>query len=123
VDYLSFLLALLFSFIWFLISLFSSAYFSGTHAKTRFYVFFLSTLGHVMGVVVAGDLFSFFLFFELMTFSAYVLFIHHQTAKAFQAGMIYIFMGVLGGIVPPHGHIPDLPQPGHPGNGAYAGKP
>jgi hydrogenase-4 component B len=98
VDYLSFLLALLFSSIWFLISLFSAAYFSGTHAKTRFYVFFLSTLGHVMGLVVAGDLFSFFLFFELMTFSAYVLFIHHQTPKAIQAGMIYIFMGVLGGL-------------------------
>ncbi len=98
VDYLSFLLAVIFAFIWFLVSVYNVVYMEGAHAKIRFNVFFLSTLGHVLGVVVAGDLFSFFLFFELMTFSSYVLVIHNQTPQAMRAGAIYIYMGVIGGL-------------------------
>lgn len=98
VDYLSFFLSLLFSLIWFLAALFGTVYFAGSHAKTRFYVFFLSSLGHALGVVLAGDLLSFFLFFELMTLSSFVLFIHNQTPEALKAGILYIFMGIMGGL-------------------------
>ncbi|MBS4022948.1 MAG: NADH dehydrogenase subunit [Dethiobacter sp.] len=97
-DFLSFLFAALFSASWLLATLYATVYMKREHAQNRFYTFLLATLGHCLGVVLAGDLFSLFLFFELMTFSSYVLVIHRQTPGAMKAGAIAIYMGVAGGL-------------------------
>ncbi len=99
VDSLSFIFAALMSFIWLLATLFSWAYMADEHAKTRFFSFFLFTLGGCLGVVLTGDLISLFLFFELMTFSSYVLVIHEEDKQSMDAGNVFIILGVLGGLV------------------------
>jgi formate hydrogenlyase subunit 3/multisubunit Na+/H+ antiporter MnhD subunit len=98
VDFFGFVFAALMSVIWFLATLYSTAYMDHSHAKSRYYVFLLSTLGHCLGVVLAGDLFSLFLFFELMTFSSYVLVIHEETPEAMEGGMVTLYLGIAGGL-------------------------
>lgn len=56
----------------------------------------LLTLTGNFGVLVAGDIASFYSFFALMTFAAYGLVIHFETRPALFAGRIYIAMAVLG---------------------------
>jgi hydrogenase-4 component B len=98
VDFFGFVFAALMSFIWFLATLYSTAYMEHGHAKNRYYVFLLSTLGHSLGVVLTGDLFGLFLFFELMTFSSYVLVIHEETPDAMAGGKVTLYLGVIGGL-------------------------
>jgi len=98
VDFLSFLFAAIFAGSWLFAVIYATVYMRGEHAQNRFYIFLLATLGHCLGVVLAGDLFSLFLFFELMTFSSYVLVIHRQTKSALRAGAVAVYMGVAGGL-------------------------
>ncbi|MCW3489725.1 complex I subunit 5 family protein [Dethiobacter alkaliphilus] len=98
VDFFGFVFAALMSCIWFLATLYSIAYMEHGRAKNRYYVFLLSTLGHCLGVVLVGDLFSLFLFFELMTFSSYVLVIHEETPDAMAGGAVTLYLGVFGGL-------------------------
>jgi formate hydrogenlyase subunit 3/multisubunit Na+/H+ antiporter MnhD subunit len=98
VDFLGFLFAAIFSASWLLATVYATVYMKSEQAQNRFYVFLLATLGHCLGVVLAGDLFSLFLFFELMTFSSYVLVIHRQTEGALRAGAVAIYMGIAGGL-------------------------
>ena len=47
---------------------------------------------------MAADLLSFFLFFELMTFSTYGMIVHYRTKDAYEAGNEYIYLGIIGGL-------------------------
>lgn len=98
VDFIGGLFALIVSLVWLLATVYAWEYMSHEHSRTRFFVFFIFTLGACAGVFLAGDLFSLFLFFELMTFSAYVLVIHEEDKASLQAGNVYLYMSVLGGL-------------------------
>ncbi|MCA1755647.1 MAG: hypothetical protein LC641_13325 [Spirochaeta sp.] len=78
VDGAGFIFAVLISFVWLLATVFCRAYMAHEHAQTRFYSLLLFTLGGCIGVVTAGDFLTLFVFFELMTFSSYVLVMWHQ---------------------------------------------
>lgn len=69
------------------------------HGRYRFAFFFLVTLSGNLGVCVAQDLASFYVFFALMSFAAYGLIIHDQTPKARHAGRIYLIMTVFGEVL------------------------
>lgn len=97
-DFLSFVFAALFSLSWLFATVYATVYMKKERSQNRFYLFMLLTLAHCLGVVLAGDLFSLFLFFELMTFSSFVLVIHRETPGAIRAGSITIYMGVAGGL-------------------------
>jgi formate hydrogenlyase subunit 3/multisubunit Na+/H+ antiporter MnhD subunit len=62
----------------------------------RFWFFFLLTLSGNLGLCVAQDAASFYLFFALMTFGAYPLIITKQNADALFAGKIYLIMALFG---------------------------
>jgi formate hydrogenlyase subunit 3/multisubunit Na+/H+ antiporter MnhD subunit len=66
--------------------------------RTRYYVFYLLTLGGCLGVFITADLFSLFFFFELMSVASYLLVVHTQTEEASKAGRLYLFLGVGGGL-------------------------
>jgi multicomponent Na+:H+ antiporter subunit D len=97
-DYLAFLVAAVVSFVWLLVTVYSTAYMVKEHAKNRYYPFSVLTLAGAMGVVLSGDLFTFFLFFEMMSLSAYVLVIHEETAQAMRAGYRYLILTIIGGL-------------------------
>lgn len=99
VDLLGALFTLLAALIWFLATLFSLTYMRHEGEQDRFYLFYLLSLGSCLGIFLAGDLLSLFLFFEIMTFTSYVLVVHTRTAEADEAGRNYLFLGVIGGLL------------------------
>lgn len=72
---------------------------SGGRERFRFAFFFLVTLSGNLGVCVAQDLASFYVFFAMMSFAAYGLIIHDQTPRALHAGKIYLIMTVIGEVL------------------------
>ncbi|RJX26249.1 MAG: hypothetical protein C4554_05990 [Dethiobacter sp.] len=99
VDQLSFIFAFLISLCWMLVLIYASAYMSIEEQPFPYFCFSLLTLGSCLGVVLTGDLVSLFLFFELMTFSSYVLVINRLNREALAAGLFTLYMGVAGGLV------------------------
>ncbi len=97
-DILSFCLAVLASFIWFLCTVYSLDYMAKEHACGRYYPVLIFTLGSCQGIFFAGDLFSLFVFFELMSLIAYILVIHEETEEALKAGYKYLVMTIIGGL-------------------------
>lgn len=91
--------ALLFSGAWTVASIFSLKYMEHEGKPCRFYVFLQLTLVGCLGVVLAADLITLFLFFELMTFCSWVLVIHKEDRAAMEAGNLYLYLGVIGGLV------------------------
>lgn len=97
-DHLGFLVAAVVSFVWLMVTIYSTTYMAKGHAKNRYYPFSVLTLAGAMGVILSGDLFTFFLFFEVMSLSAYVLVIHEETAEAMRAGYRYLILTTIGGL-------------------------
>jgi multicomponent Na+:H+ antiporter subunit D len=97
VEPLGYLFALVASFLWIVTTLYSIGYMRGHHEKnqTRFYLFFAVAISAAMGVAFAGNLFTLFLFYEVLTLCTFPLVTHHQTEKAKQAGRVYL--GILLG--------------------------
>jgi len=89
---------LLSSFIWFLATVFSITYMDHEEARNRYYFFLLLTQGGCLGVFLTGDLYSLFLFFELMSVASYLLVIHSETDEAMAAGRNYLYLGIGGGL-------------------------
>jgi formate hydrogenlyase subunit 3/multisubunit Na+/H+ antiporter MnhD subunit len=64
--------------------------------RTTFAGFFLATGAGNIGLTLAQDALSFYLFFAVMTFAAYGLVVHTRSPAALRAGRVYISMAVLG---------------------------
>ena len=62
------------------------------------YLFFNVTYIATIGTLLAGDLITFFLFFEIMTFSSYALMVYHRGEEQLEAGNVYIYMSLIGGL-------------------------
>ncbi|HKJ87872.1 MAG TPA: proton-conducting transporter membrane subunit, partial [Gammaproteobacteria bacterium] len=80
------------SFLWIVTTVYSIGYMRGHHEEhqTRFYLFFALAIASCMGVAFAGNLFTLFVFYELLTFSTFPLVTHHQTEEARRAGRVYL---------------------------------
>ena len=98
VDVLGFSLAALSSFVWMLVTIYSLDYMSHEHAQNRYYPTLIFVLSACLGVFVAGDLFTLFIFFELMSVFSYILVVHEETPEAMKAGYKYIIMAIIGGL-------------------------
>lgn len=88
------------SLIWVGSSVFSDEYF--LHDMTnlrRYYGFFAVTFGATLGLFLGRDLFTVYLFFEVMSFASYALVAHEQNDDSKAAGNSYLTIAVLGGLV------------------------
>jgi formate hydrogenlyase subunit 3/multisubunit Na+/H+ antiporter MnhD subunit len=80
--------------LWLLAALYAFGY---VRARRRaFAVYFGATFAGNLGLILAQDAASFYLFFALMTFAAYGLVVHERTPAALRAGRVYIVLAVLG---------------------------
>lgn len=84
--------------LWLVVGVFAARYHRDDPKKSRFLGFFVATMAGNLGLVVAADGLSFYLFFAVMTFAAYGLIVHRADEEAFRAGRVYIVMAVLGEI-------------------------
>lgn len=87
------------AFMWMMTGIFSREYFAHYHNRSRYYFFYLVTLGATMGVFLSADLYTTFVFFEIMSLTSYVWVIHDEKPEAMKAGEIYLAIAVIGGLV------------------------
>lgn len=85
--------------VWLASGLFARAYMADDPRRARFWLYFLITATGNIGLVLAQDVASFYLFYALMTFAAYGLVVHVQTDESRRAGKIYLVMGLLGEVL------------------------
>jgi hydrogenase-4 component B len=86
-------------FMWLCTTVFSEEYLAHYRNRNRYYFFTLLTLGSTVGVFFSAELLTTFLFFEIMSFTSYVMVIHDEAPSAMQAGQTYLAVAVLGGMV------------------------
>ena len=92
VEPLGMLFALIASGLWIVNSLYSIGYMRGNNEanQTRFYVCFALALAATMGIAFAGNFFTLFVFYELLTLITYPLVTHHGTDQARRGGRVYL---------------------------------
>ena len=86
-------------FMWSVSLLFSKEYFAHYSHKARYYGFMLLTMFATLGVFLAKDLFTMFIFFEVMSLSSYVWVVQEETEEALKVGVTYLTIAVIGGMV------------------------
>ncbi len=87
------------AFMWMMTTILSREYFAHHDNRNRFYIFMLLTLGATMGVFLSSDLFTTFIFFEIMSFTSYVWVAQEETPGALRAAATYLAVAVIGGLV------------------------
>ncbi len=87
------------TFMWLMATLFSKEYMTHYDNKRRYYIFSLLTYIATVGVFLSADLFTVFLFFEMMSFTSYVWVSHDEEKESLRAGDTYLAIAVMGGLV------------------------
>lgn len=78
--------------LWPVNTLYSIGYMRGNKEQhqTRFYICFAIALSCTMGIALAGNLLTLFIFYELLTLSTYPLVTHKGNEEAKKAGRVYL---------------------------------
>lgn len=93
------ILAVLTGAIWLITTIYSKEYFQQDRNRNRYYLFMLLTEGATMGIFLSADFFTTFIFFEIMSFTSFVMVMHDETKEAIRAAHTYLAVAVLGGLV------------------------
>ena len=86
------------AFMWMMTGLFAPEYFAHYHNRARYSFFNLMTLGATLGVFLSDDLYTTFIFFEVMSFTSYTWVAHEETPGAMKAAGTYLAVAVIGGL-------------------------
>lgn len=91
-DAFSMVFALVGSFLWVITIFYSAGYMRSLeeHAQTRFNACFALTLFGAMGVAFADNLFTLYLFYEVVSICTYPLVAHHQDEESYTGARKYI---------------------------------
>ena len=91
-DGFSMIFALVASFLWMLAVFYSMGYMRGLkeHAQTRFNACFALALFGAIGVAFSDNLFTMYLFYEIVSICTYPLVAHHQDEESYKGARKYI---------------------------------
>ena len=100
VDAFGMVFALLSSFLWVIVSIYSIGYMRSLqeHAQTRYFCCFALALMGAVGVALAGNLLTLFMFYEILTISTFPLVVHKETPEAMKAGQKYLIYLMTGAV-------------------------
>ena len=87
------------SFMWMMAAILSREYLTHHKNRNRYYLFLLWTLGATMGVFLSANLYTTFIFFEIMSFTSYVWVVQEENKPALRAADTYLAVAVFGGLV------------------------
>lgn len=87
------------SFMWMMTSLFSTEYFAHYKNRNRYYFFLLLTLGATEAIFLSADLYTTFIFFEIMSISSYVWVAQDERKESMRAAETYLAVAIIGGLV------------------------
>lgn len=91
--------AIICGFMWTCTLIFSRQYMLFYDKKDRYYLFNLLTLGATVGVFYSNNLWTTFLFFELMSLTSFVLVVHEETKEAIKAAATYLIIAIISGMI------------------------
>ena len=94
VEPLGMLFALIASALWIVNSIYSIGYMRANDEprQSSYYVCFAVALGSTIGIAFAKNLFTLFLFYEVLTISTYPLVTHKRSEEAMRAGRLYLVL-------------------------------
>lgn len=98
-DSFSLLFVTLSGVLWLVTTVYAVGYLEGSPHRSRFFGFFSISVSSAMGVALAGNLVTFFVFYEMLTLATYPLVAHRGTPEALRAGDRYLRYTVAGGMV------------------------
>ena len=84
---------------WLVSGLFSPEYFAHYRNRNRYYLFLLVTLGATEAIFLSADLYTTFVFFEIMSLCSYVWVAQDEKLESLRAGGTYLAVAVIGGMV------------------------
>lgn len=87
------------TYMWIMTTLFSKQYMAHAVKKKRYYFFLVLTYFATTLVFLSDDLFTTFVFFEVMSMASYVCVIHDEKKQTLRAGGVYLAVAVIGGLV------------------------
>ncbi|GIW41171.1 MAG: cation:proton antiporter [Candidatus Binatia bacterium] len=93
--------ALVASSLWFATTVYSIGYMRGLreHAQTRYYASFAAAVGSALGVALAANLLTLYVFYEALTLATYPLVVHKESAEALRAGRKYLAYTLTAGLL------------------------
>ncbi len=93
----SFIFATLVAFLWFVTVIYSMGYLRTLDDKkeNKFFMFFAISIFSALGVAFSSNLFTMYLFYELLTISTFPLVSHYQDSQAVSSGRKYVLF-ILG---------------------------
>ncbi|MBR7179479.1 MAG: proton-conducting membrane transporter [Oscillospiraceae bacterium] len=90
------LFAVVVNLVWVLSGFYAFEYMKHEQEEQRFFGFYLMVHGVLHGLVFAGGMVTFYLFYELMTLLSFPLVLHNRTREAIQGGLKYLFYSLFG---------------------------
>lgn len=99
VDGLALLFCALSSVLWLVTTLYAIGYLEGSPNRRRFFGFFSLCVTASTGIALAGNLVTFFIFYEFLTLATYPLIVHKGSEEALRAGRTYLWYTIGGGTV------------------------
>ncbi len=97
VDALGYYYALVLTSLWLLATIYSSSYIK--HKEDRYYSFMALCNAFLLGCAFSQNIFTYFIFYELMTLASFPLIIHEETDAARSAGIKYLKYAIPAGAV------------------------
>ncbi len=99
VDLLSLLFLSLSTVLWFVTTIYAIGYLEEGAHRSRFFGFFSLCVTASTGIALAGNLITFFVFYEFLTLATYPLVVHRGTEEALRGGRTYLWYTLTGGTV------------------------
>ncbi len=96
VDRLGLLFGLTASSLWVLTTIYSQGYMAGMPHRSRYFTFLTLSLGATLGVAWAGNLFTLYAFYELLTLMTFPLVVYEKGPEVAAAGRAYIAYSLVG---------------------------
>ncbi len=96
IDGVSKLFGVLGAGLWCLVSVYSVSYFHGEGRLRRYFLFYQFALSAIMALCLAGNIITFYLFFEMVTLLTFPFVLQEQTKAAIHGAFKYLFFSVCG---------------------------
>ena len=82
--------------VWVLSGFYAFEYMKHEKEEKRYFGFYLMVFGVLHGLVFAGNMVTFYLFYELMTLLSMPLVLHNRSREAIMGGLKYLFYSLFG---------------------------
>jgi len=98
-DALSVLFVTLSTVLWLVTTVYAIGYLEGSPHRSRFFGFFSLCVTATVGLALAGNLFTFVIFYEVLTLVTYPLVAHRGTPESIRGARIYLAYTLSGGML------------------------